>query len=59
VARGWRNPHNEETRNLYSSPSIIRIINSKKMRWAKICSTTVRREMDVDYGWENQTEKDQ
>jgi hypothetical protein len=26
--------HNEELHNLYSSPSIIRIINSRKMRWA-------------------------
>jgi hypothetical protein len=24
---GWRKPHNEELHNLYSSPSIIRIIN--------------------------------
>jgi hypothetical protein len=26
--------HNEELRDLYSSPSIIRIIKSKRMRWA-------------------------
>jgi hypothetical protein len=26
--------HNEEFRDLYSSPSIIRIIKSKRMRWA-------------------------
>jgi hypothetical protein len=26
---------NEELHNLYSSPSIIRIIKSKRMRWAK------------------------
>jgi hypothetical protein len=30
----WRKLHNEELRNLYSSPSIIRIIKSKRMRWA-------------------------
>jgi hypothetical protein len=29
----WRKLHNEELHNLYSSPSIIRIINSKRMRW--------------------------
>jgi hypothetical protein len=28
----WRRLHNEELRNLYSSPSIIRIIKSR-MRW--------------------------
>jgi hypothetical protein len=34
VTGGWRKLHNEELHNLYSSPSIIRIINSKKMGWA-------------------------
>jgi hypothetical protein len=29
----WRKLHNEELRNLYSSPSIIRIIKSRRMRW--------------------------
>jgi hypothetical protein len=32
VTGGWRKPHNEELRNLYSSPSIIRIIKSRRMR---------------------------
>jgi hypothetical protein len=26
--------HNEELHNLYSSPSIIRIIKARRMRWA-------------------------
>jgi hypothetical protein len=26
--------HNEELHNLYSSPNIIRMIKSRKMRWA-------------------------
>jgi hypothetical protein len=33
VTGGWRKLHNEELRDLYSSPSIIRIIKSM-MRWA-------------------------
>jgi hypothetical protein len=33
VTGGWRKLHNEELHNLYSSPSIIRIIKSRKMRW--------------------------
>jgi hypothetical protein len=34
VTGGWRKLHNEELHNLYSSPSIIRLIKSRKMRWA-------------------------
>jgi hypothetical protein len=34
VTGGWRKLHNEELRDLYSSPSIIRIIKSSRMRWA-------------------------
>jgi hypothetical protein len=30
---GWRKLHNEEFHNLYSSPSIIRMIKSRRMRW--------------------------
>jgi hypothetical protein len=34
MTEGWRKVHNEELHNLYSSPSIIRIIKSRRMRWA-------------------------
>jgi hypothetical protein len=34
VTGEWRKLHYEELRDLYSSPSIIRIIKSMKMRWA-------------------------
>jgi hypothetical protein len=30
----WRKLHNEELHNLYSSPNIIRMIKSLRMRWA-------------------------
>jgi hypothetical protein len=34
VTGGWRKLHNEELHKLYSTPSIIRIIKSRRMRWA-------------------------
>jgi transcription termination factor 2 len=34
VTGEWRKLHNKELRDLYSSPSIIRIIKSRRMRWA-------------------------
>jgi hypothetical protein len=34
VTGGWRKLHNEELHNLYSSPSIIRMTKSRRMRWA-------------------------
>jgi hypothetical protein len=34
VTGGWRKLHKEEVHNLYSSPSIIRIIKSRRMRRA-------------------------
>jgi hypothetical protein len=32
VSGGWRKLHNEELHNLYSSPSIIRMMKSRRMR---------------------------
>jgi hypothetical protein len=34
VTGEWRNLHNKELSDMYSSPSIIRIIKSRRMRWA-------------------------
>jgi hypothetical protein len=33
VTGGWRQLHNEELHNLYSSPSIIRMITLRRKRW--------------------------
>jgi hypothetical protein len=33
VIGDWRKLHNEEPHNLYSSPNIIRMIKSRRLRW--------------------------
>ena len=30
----WKNLHNVELNGLYSSPSVVRVIKSRRMRWA-------------------------
>jgi hypothetical protein len=35
VTGDWRKLYNEELHKLYSSPSIIRMIKSRRMRWAE------------------------
>jgi hypothetical protein len=34
VTGGWRKLRNEELHGLYSSPSIVRVIKARRMRWA-------------------------
>jgi hypothetical protein len=34
VTKSWRKPHRKELRELHPSPSIIRIIKSRRLRWA-------------------------
>jgi hypothetical protein len=46
---GWRKQHNEEQHDLYSSPSIIRIIKSSRMRWAGMWHEWGRRGMYIGY----------
>ena len=38
VTGEWRKTHNEELNDLYSSPSIVRVIKPRRLRWGA-CST--------------------
>jgi hypothetical protein len=56
VTGEWRKRHNVELRDLYSSPSIIRKIKSRRMRWARYVTQKEKRN-GIDYWWESQREK--
>jgi hypothetical protein len=49
VTGDWRKLHNEELHNLYSSPSTIRIIKSRRMRWAGHVAPTGKDEYTQDF----------
>jgi hypothetical protein len=55
---GWIKMHNEELHDLYSSPSIIRIIKSRKIRLAVHVARMGRRGTCISYWWESQRERD-
>jgi hypothetical protein len=55
VMGGWRKLHNEELNKLYSSPSIIRMIRSRRMRCA---GHVARMGVKIGYWWESQKERD-
>jgi hypothetical protein len=56
IIRGWRKLHNEELHNLYSSPNIIRMIMSRRMRWVGHVAGMGRRDMHTGFWWESQKE---
>jgi hypothetical protein len=51
VTGGWRELHNEELHNLYSSPSIIRMIKPGRMRGATYVARKGRKGMYVGVMW--------
>jgi hypothetical protein len=53
VTGDWRKLLNDELHNLYSSPNIIRMIKSMRMRWAGH-SERMGRRMRIGYWWGSQ-----
>jgi hypothetical protein len=58
IIGGWRKLHNEELHNLYSLPSVIRMIKSRRMRWARYVARMERRRLHVGFWWKSQKERD-
>jgi hypothetical protein len=48
----------EELHNLYYSPITIRVIKSRRMKWAGHVARMERRGMHIGYWWESQKERD-
>jgi hypothetical protein len=59
VTGEWRKRHNEELHDLYSSPIILWVIKSKRIRWAGHVARMERREACIVFWWENLGERDQ
>jgi hypothetical protein len=59
VIGDWRKLHNEELYNLYSLPSLIRMIKSWRMRWARhVARMGSKRRAYIGFWWESQKERD-
>jgi hypothetical protein len=56
VTGEWRKLRNEELSDFYSSPSISRIIKSRRMRWVGHVARMVSRGARIYYWWERQRE---
>jgi len=54
----WKKLHNEELNDLYSSPNIVRVIKSRRMRWAGHVARMERGEAYTGFWWGNVKERD-
>jgi hypothetical protein len=49
----WRKLHNEELNGLYSLPNIVRVIKSRRLRWAGHVARMGRGEVCTGFWWGN------
>jgi hypothetical protein len=45
----WRKLHNDELHSLYSSPNIVRVVKSRRMRWAEHVARMGRGEVFTEF----------
>jgi hypothetical protein len=53
-----RRLHNEELYDLYSSPDIILVIKTRRLRWAKHVALWGAKRVCTGFSWENLSERD-
>jgi hypothetical protein len=53
----WRKLHNDELHSLYSSPNIVRVIKSRRMRWAGHVARMGRGDVFTRFCWESRREE--
>jgi hypothetical protein len=58
VTEEWKELHNEELHDLYSSSNIVRVIKSRRMRWAWHVARRGRRGACVGLWWGTLRERD-
>jgi hypothetical protein len=54
----WRKLHNEGLNDMYSSPTIVRVIKSRRMRWAGRVARMGREEAYTGFWWGNLRDRD-
>ena len=58
VTREWRKLHNEELNDLYCLPNIVRVIKSRRIRWAGHVARMGKGEAYTEFWWGKLRERD-